>query len=96
MPLNHGNLRNAQRDARNQLSSKVVNKARGPISSTMEYAPYPKKFTEPKLKYFYGESDWNYYIMDYRNAKSCITTMMYALAEWFDIVNDITGRGDRA
>lgn len=55
----------------------------------MEYAPHLKKFTKPKFKYFYGKSDQNYHIMHYQNAKSCITTTMYALAEWFDIVDDI-------
>ncbi|RXH75650.1 hypothetical protein DVH24_039349, partial [Malus domestica] len=51
-----------------RISSKIVAKAKSPISSTIKSTPPSKKFSHPRLKYFCDNSGPDYHIMRYRNA----------------------------
>lgn len=55
------------REASPRVLGRAVVKIRSLLSSTIEFAPPPDKFSQPQLKYFCGDSNPDYHIMHYRN-----------------------------
>lgn len=57
--------RDAPREIPFRILGQAIVKVKNTLSSTIEYAPLPCKFSQPRFKYFYGDTDSDYHILHY-------------------------------